>query len=116
MHLLDDFICLRSNYRFPESFFSVEDALTPEGTKKLRTLCREHLIRSYPTVVAIDINGNREIAHVIECLCQVIRPNGDDVEMNINWEIPRLIIIKSRFLFHAMKEHRNGVLVDHHQL
>lgn len=82
----------------------MEDALTQEGTKKLRALCRDNLIGCYPTVVAIDINGNRDILDVIECLRRVIQPTGDDILMNVNWELPRLIIIKSRFLFRAMKE------------
>jgi len=88
----------------------MEDALTPDGTRKLRTLCRDILGR-HPTVVAIDINGNRDIVDVIECLSQVIRPKGDDVVMNFNWELPRLIIVKSRFLYKAMKEqHLDGTL------
>jgi hypothetical protein len=79
------------------------DALTVEGTKQLRSLCKNHLIGSYPTVVAIDINGNRDVSDVINCVNQVVQPSGDDVILGSDWKLPRLIIVKSRYLFQAMK-------------
>jgi hypothetical protein len=44
-----------------------------------------------PTVVAIDINGNRELQAVLSCL---------QVAMDV-WR-PRLILVKSRSLFHGI--------------
>eukprot|EP00560_Eucampia_antarctica_P009063 CAMPEP_0197828336 /NCGR_PEP_ID=MMETSP1437-20131217/4919_1 /TAXON_ID=49252 ORGANISM="Eucampia antarctica, Strain CCMP1452" /NCGR_SAMPLE_ID=MMETSP1437 /ASSEMBLY_ACC=CAM_ASM_001096 /LENGTH=352 /DNA_ID=CAMNT_0043429509 /DNA_START=105 /DNA_END=1160 /DNA_ORIENTATION=+ len=70
--------------RYPDTTFSLEDALTEDGTAKLRTLCKEHMIGNYPSVVAIDINGNREVAGVLHCLRNVMKP-GPDVVVGKDW-------------------------------
>jgi hypothetical protein len=86
--------------RFPDCCFSVEDALTDEGTVRLRSLCKNNLICGYPCVVAIDINGNREIPAVLQCIRHVMNP-GKNVDLS--WKLPRLIIVKSRLLYHELK-------------
>ena len=88
--------------RFPETIFSLEDALSDEGTAKIRKSCHETLINMCPSVVAIDINGNREISGVLECLEKVMKP-GSDVVLGENWELPRIIVVKSRYLYHHIK-------------
>lgn len=84
--------------RYPQCMFSLEDALTEEGTKQLRTKCQDVLYGGYPTVVAIDINGNREIPAVLQCLEHLMNP----IDPPEGWMLPRLIIVKSRLLHHAM--------------
>ena len=84
--------------RFPGTCFSVEDALTEEGTAKLRALCGERLIGGFPSVVAVDINGDRPLPAVLQCLENIMNP-GNDVVVGGGWELPRLIIVKSRTLF-----------------
>jgi hypothetical protein len=96
--------------RFPDCHFSLEDALTDSGTIKLRTLCQEKLIRGFPSVVAVDINGNRELPGVLQCLNNIMNP-GSDVELGKNWELPRLIIVKARSLY-AEVQNRRKLLVD----
>ena len=44
-------------------------------------------------VVAIDINGNRELEAVIECLERVLK-----------WWKPRLVVVKSRSLYSKLVE------------
>ena len=88
--------------RYPQTLFSVEDALSDEGTAKMRALCKQKLIGGYPNVVAIDINGNRLLDHVLECVKRLMNP-GDDVELGKDWDLPRLIIVKSRFLHEEVK-------------
>uniref|UniRef100_A0A7S4S4B7 Uncharacterized protein n=1 Tax=Ditylum brightwellii TaxID=49249 RepID=A0A7S4S4B7_9STRA len=89
--------------RYPNTSFSLEDALTKAGTSKLRSLCKRKLIDGYPSVVAVDINGNRELEHVLKCLECLMQP-GDDVVVGEDWHLPRLIIVKSRFLYQYLKE------------
>jgi hypothetical protein len=86
--------------RFPDCCFSVEDALTDEGTVRLRSLCKNKLICGYPCVVAIDINGNREIPAVLQCIRYVMNPGKDG---DLSWKLPQLIIVKSRLLYHELK-------------
>ena len=88
--------------RYPQTLFSVEDALSDEGTAKMRALCKQKLIGAYPNVVAIDINGNRLLDHVLECIKQLMNP-GEDVVLGEDWDLPRLIIVKSRFLHEEVK-------------
>ena len=84
--------------RYPHCYFSLEDALTEEGTHQLRQLCQDVMQGGYPTVVAIDINGNREIPAVLQCIGHLLNPiNPPD-----GWVLPRLIIVKSRLLYHAL--------------
>lgn len=62
----------------------------------VRALCERHIIGTAPSVMCIDINGNREIDGVLECLRMV---------MNEPWSsMPRMIIVKSRFLYWEMKK------------
>jgi hypothetical protein len=56
-------------------------------------LCEDELLIKSHLVVAIDINGNREIEAVVECLKRVM-----------NWWSPKLIIVKSRSLYKYMQE------------
>ncbi len=88
--------------RYPQTLFSVEDALSDEGTAKMRALCKQKLIGGYPNVVAVDINGNRLLDHVLECIERLMNP-GDDVVLGKDWDLPRLIIVKSRFLHEEVK-------------
>lgn len=54
------------------------------------------IVGTAPSVMCIDINGNREIDGVLECLRMV---------MNEPWSsMPRMIIVKSRFLYWEMKK------------
>lgn len=50
-----------------------------------------------PCVVAMDINGNRELPAVLKCLHRVL---------NSGKEPPRLVIVKSRFLHAKLLEER----------
>mmetsp|Transcript_60026 Transcript_60026/g.72136 ORF Transcript_60026/g.72136 Transcript_60026/m.72136 type:complete len:346 (-) Transcript_60026:495-1532(-) len=97
--------------KYPQTYFSLEDAITEDGVQQLRTLCRDTLVHSDsngrnaslgPNVVAVDINGNRELPAVLACLTQIIRPKKDTVHLGVDWELPRLIIVKSRSLYQAM--------------
>ena len=74
--------------RYPQTLFSVEDALSDEGTTKMRALCKQKLIGGYPNVVAIDINGNRLLGHVLECIKQIMNP-GEEVVLGEDWDLPR---------------------------
>ncbi len=66
----------------------------------IRALCEQSLVGEAPSVVAIDVNGNREIDGVLQCLQSVI---------NQDWkQHPRLIIVKSRYLYWQLKKsHEN---------
>ena len=97
--------------RYPKSSFSIEDALSDEGTAKMRALCKQKLIGGYPNVVAIDINGNRLLDHVLECVSRVMNPAGDDVVIGEDWDLPRLIIVKSRFLHEEVKRQQGRLQV-----
>lgn len=92
--------------RYQDTTFSTEDALTDEGTAKMRALCKQKLVGGYPNVVAIDINGNRLLDHVVECVERVMNP-GDDVVLGRDWDLPRLIIVKSRFLHEEVKRQQS---------
>ena len=92
--------------RYPDTTFSIEDALSDEGTAKMRALCKQKLVGGHPNVVAIDINGNRLLDHVVECVERVMNP-GTDVVMGENWDLPRLIIVKSRFLYEEVKRQQS---------
>ena len=61
----------------------------------IRTICETSLIGSAPSIIAIDVNGNREIDGVLDCVQAV---------MNEKWiRMPRMIIVKSRFLYWELK-------------
>jgi len=58
-------------------------------------------------VVALDINGNRELPAVLECLEYLMRP-GDDVQLDgVDWKLPRLIIVKNKSLYMHLKKREN---------
>lgn len=71
----------------------------------IRALCEQALVNGAPSIICIDVNGNREISGVLECLRRVI---------NEAWKRqPRMIIVKSRFLYWELKN-TEGVGVDVH--
>ena len=97
----------------------MEDALTNDGSAKIRSLCQKHLVTKHPSVVAIDINGNRELPAVLECIKQIMCPESsenidDDKSVQTNdekrkydmddWDLPRLIIVKSRTLHELLMD------------
>ena len=62
----------------------------------LNSFCEQSLKGGAPSVIAIDVNGNREIEGVLQCLQMV---------MNEKWaRQPRLIVVKSRFLYWDLKK------------
>ena len=84
--------------RYPTCKFVLGDVLIPGGMSSVRELCELHLVGTAPTVVCIDINGNREIEGVLGCIGAV---------MNEPWSrLPRMIIVKSRFLYWEIKKDR----------
>jgi hypothetical protein len=86
----------RTMHRYPDCKFALGNVLMPEEMISIRYLCEESLAGRAPSVIAIDINGNREIEGVLECL---------KVVMNEKWiRQPRLIIVKSRFLYWDLKQ------------
>jgi len=88
-----------ATHRFPETLFRViQDALS--YPKELEQLCFQHLKYGRPTVVAIDINGSRELPAVLQCIKVVIDLFCDDSAPD-TW--PRLLIVKSRALYSMVK-------------
>ena len=84
-----------ANARYPNTKFVLGDVLVPNEMSSIRTLCEQCLVGSAPSILCIDINGNREIEGVLACL---------SVVMNESWvRMPRMIIVKSRFLYWDMK-------------
>ncbi|KAL7529576.1 hypothetical protein ACHAXR_003035, partial [Thalassiosira sp. AJA248-18] len=84
-----------ANGRYPKCKFALGNVLIPDEMSSIRTLCEQSLTHSAPSVICIDINGNREIDGVLECLTMV---------MNEKWKKqPRMIIVKSRFLYWELK-------------
>lgn len=84
-----------ANQRYPKSKFVQNDVLVPHEMSLVRILCEQCLVGSAPSILCIDINGNREIEGVLACLTMV---------MNEPWiRMPRIIIVKSRFLYWEMK-------------
>ena len=70
--------------------------LVPGEMSSVRALCERHLVVTAPSVMCIDINGNREIDGVLECLRMV---------MNEPWSsMPCMTVVKSRFLYWEMKK------------
>lgn len=82
--------------RYPQCKFVLGDALDPAEMTNIRALCERSLVGQAPSVIAIDVNGNREIDGVLKCLKSVI---------NQDWkQQPRLIIVKSRYLYWQLKK------------
>ena len=70
--------------------------MNPNDLASLNELCKQSLKDGAPSVIAIDINGNRDVDGVLECL---------QVVMNEMWiKQPRLIVVKSRFLYWDLRE------------
>jgi len=87
------------------SFFPIDDILTDSGASQLRDLCCENLLYSCPSVVAIDINGSRELPAVLQCIQMVMRyfvPSEDNYLTTCM--PPRLIVVKSRTLYNYLKQ------------
>ena len=72
--------------RYPRCRFLAADVLEPSSSF---SLIMEQLVP--PSVVAVDINGNREREAVLQCLEAVLA----------HWQ-PRLILVKSRALYHCV--------------
>ena len=79
-----------SKATYPHLHFSLVDALTPSTRSSLLSLFSSILLGP-PTVVAIDINGNRSLPAVLECLTHVLEGWGVG-----EVELPRLVVVKSR--------------------
>ena len=89
-----------ANQRYPKSKFLLGDVLVPNEISSVRMSCEQCLIGLAPSILCIDINGNREIEGVLACLTMV---------MNEPWvRMPRIIIVKSRFLYWEMKRQWKG--------
>jgi hypothetical protein len=103
--------------RFPESaFFPIQDALN--NPEELNEICSKYLLHGAPSVVAIDINGSRELPAVLQCIEVVMNSFGaaaavadddDDISEDCgpivsspNATSPRLILVKSRSLHSEM--------------
>ena len=85
-----------ARHRYPKCKFALGDVLVPNEMAAIRTLCETTLINSAPSVVCIDVNGNREIQGVLDCISSI---------MNEQWKVmPRMIIVKSRFLYWELKK------------
>ena len=87
-----------ANERYPDCLFSLVNVLRPDEMSSLRALCEKSLVNSSPSVVCVDVNGNREIDGVLDVLRMVV---------DERWRRqPRLIIVKSRFLYWEVKDRR----------
>ncbi|GMI02365.1 hypothetical protein TrLO_g14123 [Triparma laevis f. longispina] len=75
-----------ASQKFPKIPFFVADALSESGLEFVKEKCVE-VLGALPDVIAIDINGIREIEAVVKCLENVM-----------SFE-PRLIVVKSREMF-----------------
>ena len=80
---------------FPDLALEEIDVLTESKERLMKVLERYQMTDQKKLIVAIDINGNRELEAVIECLQRVLD----------TWQ-PRLVIVKSRSLFALMLEHK----------
>ena len=89
-----------ANERYPKCKFLLVNVMVPEEMSMLRTTCEESLQGEAPSIICVDINGNREIDGVLKCVQMI---------MNEKWKRqPRMIIVKSRFLYWDLKEgHRH---------
>lgn len=85
-----------ANERYPKCKFLLTNVLVPEEMATLRTTCEASLQGAAPSIICVDINGNREIDGVLKCVQMI---------MNEKWKRqPRMIIVKSRFLYWELKE------------
>ena len=87
-----------ANERYPKCKFLLVNVLVSEEMAALRSTCESCLHGDAPSVICVDINGNREIDGVLRCVQMI---------MNEKWKRqPRMIIVKSRFLYWDLKERR----------
>jgi hypothetical protein len=87
--------------RFPKCKFILGDILLPNDMASIRAVCEKSMVGSAPSIICIDVNGNREIDGVIECLNTVMKEP---------WRRqPRMIIVKSRFLYWEVKKLKNNL-------
>ena len=87
-----------ANERYPKCKFVLANVLVPDEMATLRTTCESSLQGEAPSIICVDINGNREIDGVLRCVQML---------MNEKWKRqPRLIIVKSRFLYWDLKERK----------
>lgn len=88
-----------ANERYPKCKFLLANVLVSEEVSTIRTMCEANLRGEAPSIICIDVNGNREIDGVLQCLQMI---------MNERWKRqPRMIIVKSRFLYWDLKEKVN---------
>lgn len=90
--------------------FEEADALSAEGAAAIRKRCAE-VLGAAPSVVAIDINGNRPLDAVLDCLTRTLQPqlpNGEQIQVagSDEWALPRLIVVKSEELHRAVADAR----------
>jgi len=78
--------------RYPNCQFHTVDILSSSNFTTFT-----NLLAAPPDVVALDVNGNRELEAVLQCLEVVLR----------QWQ-PRLVLVKSRALFHCIKAKTNN--------
>lgn len=87
--------------RYPKCKFALGDVLQPNDMSSIRTLCEQCMDGSAPSIICMDVNGNREIDGVIECLNMIMKEP---------WKRqPRMIIVKSRFLYWEVKQSKLDV-------
>ncbi|KAL7436801.1 hypothetical protein ACHAXM_005759 [Skeletonema potamos] len=87
-----------ANERYPKCKFLLANVLVPEEMSMLRTTCEASLRGEAPSIICVDINGNREIDGVLKCVQMIL---------NEKWKRqPRMIIVKSRFLYWDLKERK----------
>lgn len=93
-----------ANERYPKCKFMLANVLVSEEVSTIRTMCETNLRGEAPSIICIDVNGNREIDGVLQCLQMI---------MNERWKRqPRMIIVKSRFLYWELKERKSSASVD----
>lgn len=82
---------------YPNShFYLIEDVLTKKGMKEVEKLSQNLFVfRTFPSVLAIDINGNRELPAVLQCL--------ENFMLSDEKEEIRLYIVKSVALYNHLK-------------
>ncbi len=85
-----------ANERYPKCKFLLANVMSKDEMATLRNTCESTLQGEAPSIICVDINGNREIEGVLRCVQML---------MNEKWKRqPRMIIVKSRFLYWDLKE------------
>mmetsp|Transcript_19854 Transcript_19854/g.28288 ORF Transcript_19854/g.28288 Transcript_19854/m.28288 type:complete len:393 (-) Transcript_19854:533-1711(-) len=87
-----------ANQRYPKCKFVLANVMSKDEMTTLRTTCESTLQGEAPSIICVDINGNREIDGVLRCVQML---------MNEKWKRqPRMIIVKSRLLYWDLKERK----------